>query len=127
MANLSAGTTTGLTLKVEAIRLLDGKRLDWADGTFKSSGWTTLLQAMTEDAVTLGYYTLVVDTTGWNASSLYRFLLTDVAQPDEVIAVQELALVNGDLVPSTPPTDALCTLAAIKGRLRLPSSSTSQD
>ena len=122
MAMISVGYITGRTLRVEAIRLFDGLRYDWADETFKASGWTTRLQAMTEDGTTPGYYTLTFDVSDeaqWPRSSQYRFLLTDDAIADTVLAVQEFSIDGDDLVAPAEPTDGLCTLAQIKQRLRM--------
>ncbi len=57
---------TGLTdLFLRIRRRSDGLYLDWADDTFKSSGWTTLNGALTEVDVTnaAGLYSRVFDTS----------------------------------------------------------------
>lgn len=73
---ITAAYLTARTLKLEVLRQLDGLRLDWADGAFKASGWTTRLGTMTEDSVTVGYYTYTPDPSTWN-DGYYRWFLTD--------------------------------------------------
>lgn len=91
MADVPGATwTTGRTLKAEVLRQVDGFRLDFADGVFKASGWTTRLGTLSEDGVTAGYYTLALTVGAWN-DGYYRILLSDtliaigpIAEPLEV-------------------------------------------
>lgn len=71
LALQSDGTAlTGSTnLRVDIRRDSDGKFLDFADLTFKTSGWTTRQATLTEVSSSLapGAYRTTVDTTGWAA------------------------------------------------------------
>lgn len=67
---------TAKTLKLEAIRLADLFRVDWADNVFKSSGWTTKLKTVPENADTVGLYLTTADVSTWDDGD-YIFSLTD--------------------------------------------------
>jgi hypothetical protein len=54
----------GLSASVWCIRLSDRKYLDWGDGVFKSSGWTSISTPMTN--LSDGIYYKDVDVAGWN-------------------------------------------------------------
>lgn len=83
--------STGLKCR----RVSDGKLLDWADGTFKALGWTTLSAALTEpDATNLsGLYVKTVTTAAW-ADGWYQFYGEYTALPKQYGAV-EVHLKNG--------------------------------
>ncbi len=68
----AGGALTGSSnLRVQIRRAVDGFFLDFADATFKSSGWTTRQGTLTETDATndAGWYrySTGVDTTGWSA------------------------------------------------------------
>lgn len=72
----AGGALTGSTnLRVQIRRASDGHFLDFNDGTFKGSGWTTLQGTLTEVDSTNepGWYrySTGIDTTGWSAGSYY--------------------------------------------------------
>ncbi len=76
-------------------RSSDGKLLDWADGTFKSSGWTTLSVGLAEaDAANLpGLYVKTVLTAAW-ADGWHQFYGEYTGSPKQY-AVAEVNLKNG--------------------------------
>lgn len=83
--------STGLKFR----RPSDGKLLDWADGTFKSSGWTTVSTALAEaDAANLsGLYVKDVSTAGWT-DGWYEFYSEYTGSPKQY-GEGEVCIKNG--------------------------------
>ncbi|MBI5969605.1 MAG: hypothetical protein HY884_00415 [Deltaproteobacteria bacterium] len=83
--------STGLKCR----RVSDGKLLDWSDGTFKASDWTTVSSALLEtDATNLpGLYVNTVSTAAW-ADGWYQFYAEYTGSPKQY-AVVEVNLKNG--------------------------------
>lgn len=71
----TGGAVTGESPTVAVWRVEDGYYLDWADSTFKASGWTTQYQSLTEIGTT-GRYSREVATTSWDPGN-YLALLTN--------------------------------------------------
>lgn len=86
------GGTTGLTCVV-ALRdgATDGDYLDFADGTFKSAGWTTRQSAMVEISATNapGKYVLRVDLSSLTIPAATDYLVAEYAVSGTVTAVAQ--------------------------------------
>jgi hypothetical protein len=94
METIVVGYITAKTIKAEIIRAADGYRYDWFDATFKASGWTTRQQALAEDGVTTGLYTLDVDAATWTAGS-YHVVLTDTLIVNSPLRLKTIDVVAG--------------------------------
>lgn len=81
VANSSGAPVTGLTdVLLEIYRKSDGKYFDFNDTTFKSAGWTTRQQVMTELSATYspGVYYYDFDTTGHSSAYVEESYLMTV-------------------------------------------------
>lgn len=102
----------GLTGLAPTVRLRLGHTtdtyLDWADNTFKTSGWTTLDQSMSE--VGDGHYLQVVDLTAITLPS-GRTLVAEYAVDDG----GEVVSVAADTIQVTSTTERLLDVWRILG------------
>jgi hypothetical protein len=125
---------TGLasTTLVKVRRCTDGYFLDWNDGTFKNTAWTTIAAAANEISATNmpGYYNRTPATATWSDgwySVSYTATMTDGRQlaevedvmiiagkeSDEVIANVENAFGDADTLPANSLRERLRTLGWI--------------
>lgn len=95
---LVAAYLTGKTLRAGIIRDADGLRLDWNDNAFKSAGWTTRLQNLTEDGTDLGRYTIVPTSAPWD-DGLYEGDLFDTTITTQPIGIIQFNVRLGLIEP----------------------------
>jgi hypothetical protein len=95
--NVVADYLTGKAVRLKVIRLADLFVLDWADGIFKSAGWTTPLKTVPENADTVGLYLTTADVSAW-ADGDYVFVLTDTLITTRPIAERTVRVVAGLVV-----------------------------
>lgn len=103
------GSSAVTGVKFGILRMSDGYWYDFADGTFKVSGWTTQYLAMTESSNGLWIY-----STGWTTPTVkavytVQFMVTD--DNGEMPAEGELIEVQ-DIVPTIVTTTTASTTTA---------------
>lgn len=133
--NLVYGYDTGSTLYAVIVRAEDSYVLDSDDGAFKATlgDCTDPYCDLTEDAFILGRYAYTTSATVWNDGTYTATIyLQDGASPalatDTVLDTASMFLA-GDVASgdASPESGALCTLAAVKAALNIPTGTTSKD
>ena len=108
---------TGMAdLKAAVRRQSDGKWLDFDDGTFKSSGWGTQQQTMTEyqAGIAPGFYRFTLDTSSFGTADTYVIVIQEV--PATLYLYTSLTEIRvGGTVPTAGIADAVLA-ASVAGR-----------
>jgi hypothetical protein len=96
---IAFGYVTAKTVKLEIIRVADDFSLDWNDGVFKNSGWTTKQKTLAEGTGTrLGRYTDAgPDPAAWSDGT-YDFIVTETTIANAVLSLSSIGVQAGRFI-----------------------------
>lgn len=133
--NLVYGYTTASTLYAVIVREEDAYVLDSDDGAFKANlaACTDPYCDLTEDTYILGRYVYTTSATVWSdgnyTATIYLQAGASPALGTDTVLDTAAIYIAGDTASgaATPEAGALCTLAAVKAALNIPTATTSKD
>lgn len=133
--NLVYGYTTGSTIYAVIVRAEDGYVLDSTDGTFKANlaACTDPYCDLAESATIIGRYSYSTSAAVWNdgpyTATIYLQAGGSPAIATDTVLDTANIYIAGDAAAAAaaPSAGALCTLAAVKAALNIPTATTSKD
>lgn len=133
--NLVYGYTTASTIYAVIVREEDAYVLDSDDGAFKANlaACTDPYCDLTEDAFVLGRYVYTTSATVWSdgnyTATIYLQTGVSPALATDTVLDTAAIYIAGDTASgaATPTAGALCTLAAVKAALNIPTATASKD